>query len=319
MVLRRALDIILPTAHAWPVSMKSDFSKILCALCLAAFFFANLFAADTNNISSVVTNDIANGYLQLQAQLHATQLQIEESREEAANAAQRNMDAMNSHIQQLEQTLATQHANDMALAQKTQQLMLYLVGTVGLAGLLVLLLAGYFQWRAFSKLAEITSHHSAMLGTVEGVHQLAAPGRATVEVSNARLLEMVGQLEKKIHELENGAHLLTPPAQKSDLLAEGQKFLDANEAQKALECFEKFLITQPQNAEALAKKASALEKLGRTEDALEFCDRAISANGSLIIAHLQKGGLLNRLGRYDEALKCYESAMSAQEKKSAKV
>jgi len=292
------------------------FLKIVLIVCLVAIFGGRIFADETNSIPTN-SDAVANGYVQIQAQLHATQLQIEQSREEVAAAAQRNADAMNARIAQLEQAISTQRAGDVDAARRTQQLTLYLVGSFGFAGLLILLLMGYFQWRAFSQLAEISAHHAAMIEAGEGVHQLAAPGRATVETSNARLLDVVGRLEKRILELESGGRLLAGPSAKSiDPLAEGQKFLDANEPQKALECFEKSLSAQPQNAEALVKKASALEKLGRTDEALAFCDRAISADASLVTAYLHKGGLLNKLARYEESLKCYEQAMLVQDKKS---
>lgn len=292
------------------------FLKIVLIVCLVAIFGGRIFADETNSIPTN-SDAVANGYVQIQAQLHATQLQIEQSREEEAAAAQRNADAMNARIAQLEQAISTQRAGDVDAARRTQQLTLYLVGSFGFAGLLILLLMGYFQWRAFSQLAEISAHHAAMIEASEGVHQLAAPGRATVETSNARLLDVVGRLEKRILELESGGRLLAGPSAKSiDPLAEGQKFLDANEPQKALECFEKSLSAQPQNAEALVKKASALEKLGRTDEALAFCDRAISADASLVTAYLHKGGLLNKLARYEESLKCYEQAMLVQDKKS---
>jgi tetratricopeptide (TPR) repeat protein len=292
------------------------FLKIVLIVCLVAIFGGRIFADETNSIPTN-SDAVANGYVQIQAQLHATQLQIEQSREEAAAAAQRNADAMNARITQLEQAISTQRAGDVDAARRTQQLTLYLVGSFGFAGLLILLLMGYFQWRAFSQLAEISAHHAAMIEASEGVHQLAAPGRATVETSNARLLDVVGRLEKRILELESGGRLLAGPSAKSiDPLAEGQKFLDANEPQKALECFEKSLSAQPQNAEAHVKKASALEKLGRTDEALAFCDRAISADASLVTAYLHKGGLLNKLARYEESLKCYEQAMLVQDKKS---
>jgi len=226
---------------------------------------------------------------------------------------------MSNRLAQLEQAIATQRSADTDAARRTQQLMFYLIGTIGLAGFAVLLLAGYFQWRALSQLAQITSHHSAMLGVAEGVHQLAAPGRASVDVSNARLLDIVGQLEKKIADLERGGRLLAEPVRTVDPLADGQRHLEANEAQAALECFDRFLAGHPRHAEALARKAAALEKLGRIDEALAFCDQAIAANGSLVVAFLQKGGLLNRLNRYDEALKCYEQALLAQEKKAPKV
>lgn len=297
--------------------MRIGFSKLFPAICLVAFFAIQSFAAETNSISTN-TDAVADGLVQLQAQLHAAQLQIEQSREENSALAQSNSDAMNARIAQLEQTISTQRAGDAEVARRTQQLTLYLIGSFGFAGLLILLLMGYFQWRAFSQLAEISSQHSALLAAGEGVHQLAAPGRATVGTSNARLLDVVGRLEKRIQELEGGGRLLAEPSAKSnDLLAEGQKFLDANEPQKALDCFEKFLSVQPQNAEALVKKASALEKLGRADEALAFCDRAISADASLVTAHLHKGGLLNKLARYEESLKCYEQAMLVQDKKSS--
>jgi tetratricopeptide (TPR) repeat protein len=287
-------------------------------LCACLVFGGQIFAAGTNSISTNA-DAVADGLVQLQAQLHAAQLQIEQSREENSALAQSNSDAMNARIAQLEQTISTQRAGDAEVARRTQQLTLYLIGSFGFAGLVILLLMGYFQWRAFSQLAKISSQYTALLSASEGVHQLAAPGRATVETSNARLLDVIGRLEKRILELESGGRLLSEPSAKSiDSLAEGQKFLDANEPQKALDCFEKFLSAQPQNAETLVKKASALEKLGRADEALAFCDRAISADASLVTAYLHKGGLLNKLARYEESLKCYEQAMLVQDKKTAK-
>ena len=65
----------------------------------------------------------------------------------------------------------------------------------------------------------------------------------------------------------------------------------------------------------MVKRAAALEKLGRDDDALADYNRAIAVDNSLVIAHLHKGGLLNRLRRYDEALNCYEQALLGQEKR----
>ena len=67
----------------------------------------------------------------------------------------------------------------------------------------------------------------------------------------------------------------------------------------------------------MVKKAAALDKLGRTDEALTFCDQAIAEDGAQTTsALLQKGGLLNRLSRYEEALKCYEQAMLAKDRKA---
>jgi tetratricopeptide (TPR) repeat protein len=213
-----------------------------------------------------------------------------------------------------------QHATDTDTARRTQQLTLFLAGAFGLAGLGIMLLMVYFLWRALTQLAQISSHQHTALAHTGAVHQLATPGRATVETSNARLLDTVAQLEKRIHELESGQRFLPEVnAPASDPLGEGQKLLDANAPEKALDFFEKFLAAQPRHAEALVKRAMALEKLGRAPEALAACDAAIKADEKLVIAHLHKGGLLNRLRRYDEALDCYEKALLAQEKRPAAV
>jgi tetratricopeptide (TPR) repeat protein len=291
--------------------MKSGFFKILPAACFAVLLAARGVAADTNSIATNVDATV-NGYLQIQMQLHDTQLELEKSREEARQIAADTT----ARIQALEDTLAAQRTRELETAQKNQQAIFMLSGAFGLTVLAAVLFMAYLQWRSVARLVETASRQGAALASAGAVPQLAAPGRATIEVSNARLLDIVGQLERKILELESGGRQLAAPAAKPDPLAEGQAFLDANEAQKALDCFENFLAAQPQNPEALVKKASALEKLGRMDESLACCDRAIAADGAQVTAYLFKGGLLNRLQRYDEALKCYEQAMLARERKN---
>jgi len=290
-------------------------SFILCAL---LFLAAPLFAADTNVTAVVTRDEMANNYLQIQEQIHATQLAIEQNQEAALESAQSNANALAARLQSLEQSVAKQHATDAAAARKTQQLTLLMAGAFGLIGLGIMLLMVYFQWRAFTQLAQISSRQHTTLASAEAVHQLAAPGRATVEASTAQLLNVVTRLEQRINELESGQKLLPDiaAAKPGDLLAEGQKFLDGNQPQKALECFDKFLSANPNRPEALVKRSAALEKLGRDDEALAGYNRAIATDNSLVIAHLHKGGLLNRLRRYDEALNCYEQALLGQEKKA---
>ena len=74
------------------------------------FFCVSIAGAQTTNII-IVTNDSALGaMLQVQEQLHATQLQIESSRAQAAEAAQKNSDAVSSRLQLLEQSVQNQRA-----------------------------------------------------------------------------------------------------------------------------------------------------------------------------------------------------------------
>jgi tetratricopeptide (TPR) repeat protein len=162
---------------------------------------------------------------------------------------------------------------------------------------------------------------------------LPASARAALEFSNARLLGVIERLEKRIIELEdtvrvplneghssgNGFGETATERRVSDLVVEGQLFLDTNKADKALQCFEEALDIQPELGDALIKKAAALEKLERTDEAIHCYDRAIELGDSATTALLQKGGMLNRLARYDEALQCYERALQTQEKKAMTV
>ncbi len=304
---------------------------------------ARLTAADTNAapatnapppaaaaIAPVVTpgvtrEEVADSFLQIQEQIHEAQLAIEQNQKATADAAQSSATELAARLEMLEQSVAKQRITDAEEAHKTQQATLFMAGALGLVGLGIMLLMVYFQWRAFTQLAQISSHQNAAVTVTNGVHQLAAPGRAAVEAANAQLLDAVDRLEQRIAELEGGQRFLpeiaTPrPLEKkeksADLLTEGQEHLDAGVPLKALECFDKYLAQYPDRAEAMVKRAAALEKIGRDDEALACYDRAIQADGTLVIAHLHKGGLLNRLRRYDEALNCYEQALMAQEKKT---
>jgi tetratricopeptide (TPR) repeat protein len=300
------------------------------------FLAARLFAAETNQWatpSTVTREEVANNYLHIQEQIHESQLAIEKNQQDAIDAAKinqqaaldaakSNADALAARLQSLEDTVAKQRVSDAEAAHKTQQTTLFLAGAFGLAGLGIMLLMVYFQWRAFTQLAQISSQQHNALSNGNAVHQLAAPGRATVETANAQLLSVVDRLEQRIHELESGQKLLpeivtaAAAAKPSDLLTEGQKHLDANAPLNALECFDKYLAANPERADGLVKRAAALEKLGREDEALQCYNRAITSDHTLVIAHLHKGGLLNRMRRYDEALNCYEQALLAQEKKN---
>jgi len=319
-------------------------------VCTCVFWGARAFTAETDSIptppsAETTTQAVVNGYLQIQEQLHATLLAIETNRQQAEAEAATNAAVLTARIQALEQTIADQRANEIEAARKTQQLALFMAGAFGLIGLSIMLLMVYFQWRVFTQLIKITARQPSALALgnhralplVEAAGELAASGRTAVESSNTRLLGVVDRLEKRVVELEQMARAplaepAAPPSTKengapteaddreecvANLITEGQSLLSANEPQKALECFDVALQLQPKHAEALVKKAGALEKLGRLDDAIACYDRAIEADGSMTIAFLHKGGLFNRMARYDEALRCYEQALQTQEKKFA--
>jgi tetratricopeptide (TPR) repeat protein len=299
-------------------------------VCAGLIFGARIFAAETNFLSSseatgTTVQTQINGYLQIQEQLHDTQLAIERNRQQAEVAAKRNADDM-----------AAQRASEVETMQKMQQFMLILAGAFGTIGLLVVLLMAYLQWRTVSRLVELSSLRPPEFALGNGRISPSLVTSASVEQSNARLFNMVDQLEKRILELKqatraplnettssavhepNGAPKVSNDRDEcvANLLAEGQSLLVANEPQKALECFDVALGLYPKHADVLVKKGGALEKLGQLDEAVACYDHAIEADGGMTIAYLHKGGLFNRMARYDEALHCYEQALRTQEKKA---
>jgi tetratricopeptide (TPR) repeat protein len=318
--------------------MNASLRRILLTIFACAACSAGVFAETnaTNVTTTTLPADTANGLLQIQQQLHDTQLAIEQNRQQIEAEARRNAEDVAARIQSLQQVIAAQRQSEIEAVQKTQQMILVLGVSFGAVGLAVLLLMAYLQWRAVSRLAELISLRQAEFAVDQGRVSPALTAGVSVEQSNTRLFAMVEHLEKRILELKqitraplvettsstvqaaNGAPTISGDREEcvANLVSEGQSLLAANEPQKALECFEVALGLHPRHAEALVKKGGALEKLGRLDEAIACYDRAIEADEGMTIAYLHKGGLFNRLSRYDEALQCYERALQTQEKKA---
>jgi tetratricopeptide (TPR) repeat protein len=303
----------------------------------------------TENLPPPVSgsNEALRAYLQLQDQIHETQLSIERNRMQAQVAAAMESAALSNRLHSIEESLALQHTNDFIEAQHTNRMLTGVLAIFATVGLFAVLLMVYFQSRAVSRLAEISTalaaNRSLSFSNVPtldlGENDMLAS--KAVEQSNTRLVNLVQHLEKRIAELEQTATLpeavtsstnsetpaksepvltATPPekpGQFTELMERGQSLLSNDRPEEAMACFDEILAAEPNNADALVKKGTALEKLRLTQEALEYYDRAIAANSTLTIAYLHKGGLCSRLEKYGEAMECYERALHTQEKKKA--
>jgi tetratricopeptide (TPR) repeat protein len=333
-----------------------SFKKLGILCVLVALSFANLRAAN----SDVATNDInlpppvsgsneaLRAYLQLQEQIHDTQLSIERNRLQAQVVAAQEGVALSNRLHAIEESLALQKTNDLIEAEHTSRMLMGVLAIFASVGLFAVLLMVYFQSRAVSRIAEVSTALASARGlqfrstTALELAENEMLGNATVEQSNARLASLVQHLEKRIAELEQTAALPlkevivsasepTPakpeprisaapqesPSQVARLMERGQALLNSDRAEEALACFDEILAADSNNAEALVKKGTALEKLRQPQEALEYYDRAIAADSTLTIAYLHKGGLCSRLEKYGEAMECYELALHTQEKKQA--
>ena len=333
--------------------------RTVTAIALSFLFAIPGFGA--NAVDGAATNgssdETLRSYLQLQEQLHATQLALERNRQESEALAARNAEAVAARFKAIEEALTLRRVEELdgmkssmetlkSSMESNNRMLMTVAGTIASVGFLVLLLTAYLQWRSVNRLAEFTAMvQSSRAALPPGPAEAQLLGAGDVVQSGGRLSSALSQLEKRILELEHTTHTSveakviaagshTPTAghpngasgenghhEHADhdavLLAKGQSLLNMDKPVEALECFEEILRAEPNHAEALVKKGIALEELRRMDEALQCYDRAIAANGDLTIAYLQKGGLFNRLERYEEALQCYEQALHAQEKNHA--
>ena len=265
------------------------------------------------------SQDLVRAYLQIQEQLHATQLALERNRLQAEEAAASNALALATRLNSLEKNMEEQRAQET-------HVILSVAGIIIGCGLIVMFLVSYLQLRAMNRFAEV-----ALGLPVNQLNQLAAGGSAghllgngAVE-SGTRLTATIERLEKRIRELESATPSLPPAATNNGgnaarietLLANGQSLLARDQAAAADAAFDAALALDPNHVEALIKKGAALEKLAKLDEAIACYDRVIAADSTVTIAYLYKGGVFNRLERYPEALACYEQALQTQEKSRA--
>jgi tetratricopeptide (TPR) repeat protein len=289
-------------------------------------------------------------YLELQGQIHELRLMVEKGRKDAQDTAVQSAAAASSRLDRIEETLARQGMAELQVLQSSNRVMIIVAGTFACVGFLAVILMVYFQWRAVSRLAEISATLPAVQGLAMG-RRLPALGPGGGELvapdspagsSNQRLLGALERLEKRILELEGASRPPLPEPKPEtgeaktangngqswkagaaaeagprpdERLARAQTLLDEDKPDEALTLLEEILKAQPAHAEGLVKKGLALERLRRLEEAAACYDRAIAADGALTIAYLHKGGLYNRMERFAEALECYEQALRTQQKR----
>src|SRR5262249_7621710 len=125
-------------------------------------------------------------YLQLQEQLHATQLAIEENRKEAKEVAVQNAEILANRLHGIEAALAAQRARELEAMQSSNRVMLIVAGTFATFGFVVMLVIAYFQWRTVHGLAEMSTTVPGPRGLPAGEGPLVSIGPA--EHGNLKLL-----------------------------------------------------------------------------------------------------------------------------------
>ncbi len=286
----------------------------------------------TGQTEETNAQETLRAYLQLQEQLRVTRLAIEHDRLEAEAASTRNAEALASRLQAIEQSLASQRAQELEVLQSSNRLMLVVAATLAGAGLLTILLMAYSHWRTLNRLAEIAGALPA--GTAirvgpalpaldSGERGLVAASPA--EQSNLRLLDAVERLEKRLLELE---HTAGPQwSEASGREDGGGKMEDGSPVSHIPYAIshipsgasvegtappeEAAVVTDAGRITSLLGKGESLLNLDKAEAALACFDEALTLAPNHTEALVKKGTVLERLRKLDEAIECYDRAIAA--------
>ncbi len=289
--------------------------------------------------------------LEIQEQIHSTQMAIEKNRQESEASSENTAQILEARLSRLEKSIANQRYDELKQIEHADHMMLVAAGCFAGVGFLVLLVSAWLQWSGVNRLAAVT----ASLPNYQSLQSLNLGDGGigvskAVEQSNALLMGLLDRLDKRLSVIEEGAapaskqlalanengHHETGALEVSNgnlphsseengaayvpevqspvalLLGKGQTLLKLDKAEEALECLDEVLEIDPANTDALIKKGAALERLQKLPEAIACYDLALSHDNSITIAYLYKGSVFNRMEKYGEALECYEKALKSR-------
>jgi len=88
------------------------------------------------------------------------------------------------------------------------------------------------------------------------------------------------------------------------------QLLSSNGLEGAMVIVEEEIAKEPECWEAWSAKADILYLMKRYDEALECCNKALSFNAENALAWYTKGNTLYMLKRYDQALECYNMSIN---------
>jgi len=305
------------------------FPGFICGVLVLAFFGClstsggEASAGASQSAKSEETNaqETLRNYVQLQEQVHAAQLAIEQTRKENAEAAARNAEVLVQRLQAIEGALSTQRARELEAMQSSNRVMLIVAGTFAFVGVAAMLLMAFFQWRTVHGLAAISAGLPSvrLLGPGSPVGALATgdmPLRLDghVEQANSRLIGALEQLEKRIYHLENTSR---PALSEQSTEKPGNSPAHGNGNGRTAEPLSssasdgKSIPSGQEHLKQLLASGQALLDEDKPERALASFEQALVLSPRHGEALVKKGTALERLQRLDEALACYDEAIAA--------
>lgn len=303
-----------------------DWRWMLSAITLSCLLAFNSLAAqatesvETNSLST----DTLRSYLQLQEQLHATQMALERNRQESEALTAKNAEAVAARFKAIEDALTSKRITELESmkssietlersmessnrsTESNNRMVMTVAFTIAAVGFLVLLLTGYLQWRSVSRLAEFAAMvQSARTALPSSAAEAQLLGAGEVAQSGGRLSSVLAQLEKRILELEHTTH----PSVETKVITAGTHAPALSHPNGASD--ENGHHEPAEHETVLLAKGQSLLSMDKAAEALECFEEILKTEPNHAEALVKKGIALEELRRMDEALQCYDRAIAA--------
>jgi len=267
------------------------------------------------------TQEILRAYLQLQEQLHLTQMAVEQNRKEARDTAAQTSETLAGRLRGIEQTIASERSRELESLQSSNRVLLILAGSFAAVGFLAMLLSSIFQWRTVNKLAQMPNSFSApALGASTGPQELGAGDHLVsvgpAEASSLRLLTAVEKLDQRLHQLEHSTRASLPQA----TTASRAEHIDGASAENGVShgpvpdepgSSDSPHGAQNQHVLGLLGKGQSMLSLDDPHGAITCFEEALQLDPQNAEAWVRKGTALERLQQLDQAIECYDRALQA--------
>jgi len=297
--------------------------------------------APTGTGEETNSQEMLRSYLQLQEQIHAIQLAVEQAHQQTDEVAAQAAKAVGGRLDEIDKALNTQRSRELDVVQssleaqqksleaqqKSNNVMLIVAGSFASVGFAALALMAFFQWRTIQRLGELSAAIPARALNPQPAIAVLGPGEGNLarvepaEQASQRLAGAIDRLEKRIREMEHTAQPPlkdAPPAHPEFTVtaspANGKSIpAPANGTPTAAVSAAGTATSSPDDprVRVLLGKGESMLNLDNAEGALACFEEALALEAENADALVKKGTAHEKLRQMDEALECYDRAIKA--------
>jgi tetratricopeptide (TPR) repeat protein len=294
---------------------------------------APIFADETNAPLPVVSGgveatnfqDTLRAVLDLESQLKANLLVIEQNGQEAREAADHNADLLSKGLQTIETAVADQGRalsergeRELRAVQSSTKVLVTVGSTFAALASVAILMVAYLQYRMSKVWAGISNGLPAswLAGDPKvrelGPGESRAVGASTAEEVNLRLVQALERLDSRVHDLERSSAPASSLGEVMSLGDNGDPPL-VRVLRPTTEGCGTFALEGEDRISALLEQGQSMVKQNEWENALKCFNEVLALDPNHSEALVKKGAALEHLKKLNEAFDCYDQAIAVDD------